>query len=174
MKTLVTVAIRLFVLFAIIHFVGSLGFTVISYAHTIGQPRVTALPLQRIDALELIVWLVYLGVVVLVWIKAQALTDLMFKGTRSQTEKLDFAPQILLEIGVTILAIYLVIETVPQLIIWGGNLLAVKSQFIPQGLPNQWKIREAAGVLAVILKMALAVFLIADRRIISRALSPRR
>lgn len=167
MRAIVFSVVRLFVVFSVVRLIGAIPSTfssVMTYSGSIVKPNYVF----RVDIPYFLAWLLYAAVLALIWFKAEAIIQAVV-GTRHESRLSWGGIELrdLIEAGLIILGLYVIIDSLPELVNHLGFFLYLHIRHVPADLAARTTSREGIALLGVMLKVAFASFLIAKRSLIS-------
>ena len=110
--------------------------------------------------------LVYLALLVLLWFGAGRIATRIVGGSDAEPSLLGMGERSVLKIGLLILGIYLLLDTIPEIVRWFANYIATKRQYqsLNQIVPREVRTSQTIGILWVATRVFLSVVLITENK----------
>lgn len=166
MRLLAKVAIRLFVVYSLVSFVDSLG--------TMASQIVTVRNTAGFEPSEVWnayfpyvgIWISYLALLVLLWFGAGRIAARIVGDTDAETNLLGMGEHSALKVGLFILGIYLLLDTIPEAVRWFASYITTKRQYQSWNeiVPSEVRASQTIGILWVATRMFLSIVLLTENK----------
>jgi hypothetical protein len=177
MKNIITISIRIFLVFTIFQFIN--GFS-LSFGNFIGWNEYNLGISSDIETVELLkmylpficLWIVYLAIVILLWIKSEAISDKIIGKSEFDTINITLNYENALSICIIVIGIYLVIDSIPMLFSYISSFTVSKTRYVDKDFLKEYTIKEIIEIIGILLKMIIAFMVIKyNKKIIKKIIA---
>jgi hypothetical protein len=183
MKSIIKMAIQLFLVFTIFQFLNSFILSVNNFINinvlivNINGIRTNNLPnIETNEFLKLfipfiIIWCVYFIVVVIIWVKSEYISKAIIGKNELENVQLTLAGEDILSAGLSILSIYFIIDSSPRIFSYISNYVVGKTRFVDKDFLKEYTIRQTLEVIGISIKIILSLMLIKHKEKIIKIIS---
>ena len=135
MKNIVKICIRLFLILTVFQFINrfiiSISTFIASFSHIRMFSTEDVNNVNIIDFLPfIIIWLIYLAIVVIIWVKSEAISKKIVGDEISQNIQISINYDNILSVGIVILGLFLIINPLPRIFSHTANYITSRSRFV--------------------------------------------
>jgi hypothetical protein len=168
MKSLVKIAIRLFLVLIVFQFINSFA---ASINNLIGWNAYNLMNQNSIGIIDtigmslpfVIVWCVYLAVVIILWIKSEMIASKIVGINQQENINITLGYEDILSVGLAILGFYLIIDSLPRIFSYISNFVISKSRFVDKDYLKEYTIKEIIEIIGIIVKMIVSFVIIKNK-----------
>jgi hypothetical protein len=111
-----------------------------------------------------LLWVVYLAVVILLWIKSEIISVKIIGNNDIENINLLLDYKKIMSIGIILLGLYFIIETLPKLFSYISNYIIFKTRFVDRSFPKEYTIKEIIEIISIIIKITTSFIIIKYRK----------
>jgi hypothetical protein len=172
-KNIVKIATRLFLIFTTFNFINSFSSTVLNFINgfRINNHYEIQNP-EFINAIIpfLVIWIIYITVLIILWIKSEKISIKIIGKNDPGDVNLSLNMENILSVGIILLSIYLIIDTIPKLFSYVTNYIVNRTRFVQDYIKN-YTISQMIEILGIIIKIIVSAILIKYRNNIIKVLN---
>jgi hypothetical protein len=165
MKNIVKIGIRLFLVFITFNFINSFSVTVLNFINGFRvNNRYEIKTSEFINAIIpfFVIWAIYIIILIILWMKSEKISVKIVGEKDYDTINLSLNMENLLSIGIILLSLYLIIDTIPKLFAYIANYIVNKTRFVQDYIKN-YTISQIIEIMGIIIKIIVSVVLIKHR-----------
>jgi hypothetical protein len=112
----------------------------------------------------IIVWCIFIFITIILWIKTEDISDKIISINKFDSINITLDFENALSLGIIILGIYLILDTLPRAFSYLSNLLISQSRFVDRDFLREYTIKEIVEIIGILLKIFGAFIVIRHNR----------
>jgi hypothetical protein len=159
MKKIINIAIKLFLMFTFIQY---LNIYVSTFNNYVFAKKITIDYLLSFDFFIrfVVIWCIYFVIIIIAWIKSDNISNAVIGNNNLEDIQLTLTYENILLIGINILCIYFIIDSIPMLFFYISLLATDFFMFPDYFFENNYYIRGILDTIMILLKIILSFLVI--------------
>jgi len=172
MNVIVKICIRLFLLFTVFKFINTFITSVANFISWLGffkveikMRNIDTNDINIIDALLLhipfiLLWFGGIILIIFLWKKSEKIANKIVGKNEIEIDKINIDYNKLLSIGLIVIGVYLIIDTLPILFSYISNYIVSKTRFVDKDYLKEWSIKSVIEIIGVAIKIIISFVII--------------
>jgi hypothetical protein len=171
MKTIIKLSIRVFLFFTLFEFINIFSASITNF---IGWNKYNQTLMYEIGKLEIlrmyfpfiIIWCIYIILIITLWIKSEIISEKIIGNSLIENINITLDFKNAISVGIILMGIYLIIDTIPKLFSYLSNVIISKTRFVDKEYLKNYTIKEIVEIIGIIIKMIMSYLLIKYRDVL--------
>jgi hypothetical protein len=164
MKNIIKISIKLFLVFNILSFINSFTLSVNNFINAVGlniiQDNIYKTELIKVVLPFLIIWCINLIVIIILWRKCDTISENIIENSVIDNINITINYENILSVGIIILGLYFIIDSLPKVFSYISNYIVSKSRFVDKNFLKEYTIRQVLEIIGIIMKILFSVMII--------------
>lgn len=168
MKTIIKLSIRVFLIFTIFHFINALSASITnfininkynqSFINDIGKIEILIMCLPFIA-----IWFVYIILIIMLWTKSETISQKLIGNSQIENINITLDFKNALSIGIILIGIFIIIDTIPKLFSYLSNFVISKTRFVDKNFSKTYTIKEIVEIIGILIKIIVSFLIIKQK-----------
>ena len=169
MKSIIRIAIRLFLIFNIFNFINNLASSINNFINWYKYIETRTTKIKIMEFLELYlpfiaVWCIFIFIMIVFWIKTEDISDKIISTNEFESINITLDYESALSLCFMILGLYLILDALPRIFTYLSNLLISQSRFVDKNFFREYTIKDIMEIIGILLKIFAAFMMIRHNR----------
>jgi len=165
MKNIVKIGIRIFILFSVFHFINYIVLSIDNIINIYESNKVMNIDITFNYFIMgflpvIIIWCLFIFFIVFLWIKCDAIVNKIINFKESENINISLDYKNALSVGIILIGIFLIIDSIPVLFSYISNLTISKTRFVDANYLRKYTIKEIVEIIGVLIKIVISYLII--------------
>jgi len=168
MKTVLKLSIRVFLFFTLFEFINIFSASITNFIGWNKYNQTLVHEIRKLEILKMylpfiIIWCIYIIIIITLWVKSELISEKIVGNSLIENINITLDFNNALSVGIILIGIFLIIDTIPKLFSYLSNFVISKTRFIDKKYLKNYTIKEIVEIIGIIIKMIVSYLLIKYR-----------